>query len=158
MPPAKFGCGGAALRKEDDPLLRGAHRYVAPGRCAVCGGDPQAPATLAGQVHGGTAQGIGQALRESTVYDPASRQLMRVSQVDYAWPRAIDVPLLAFETADVPCRTNPSGGKGAGEAGGRRLRPDSDERRARYPMTGIRYGGNRGAGLGRGGRSRRLHT
>jgi carbon-monoxide dehydrogenase large subunit len=75
------------------------------------------PLLLAGQVHGGTAQGIGQALMENTVYDRASGQLMSASLMDYALPRATDVPPLAFETANVPCRTNPLGVKGAGEAG-----------------------------------------
>jgi carbon-monoxide dehydrogenase large subunit len=75
------------------------------------------PLLLAGQVHGGTAQGIGQALMENTVYDRASGQLVSASLMDYALPRAADVPALAFETANVPCRTNPLGVKGAGEAG-----------------------------------------
>jgi carbon-monoxide dehydrogenase large subunit len=75
------------------------------------------PLLLAGQVHGGTAQGIGQALMENTLYDPASGQLVTASLVDYALPRAADVPALRFETRNVPCRTNPLGVKGAGEAG-----------------------------------------
>ncbi len=75
------------------------------------------PLLLAGQVHGGTAQGIGQALMENTVYDPASGQLVTASLLDYALPRAADVPALCFETSNVPCRTNPLGVKGAGEAG-----------------------------------------
>ena len=72
---------------------------------------------LAGQVHGGTVQGIGQALMESTVYDPESGQLVSASLMDYALPRADDIPALDFETRNVPCRTNPLGVKGAGEAG-----------------------------------------
>ena len=75
------------------------------------------PLLLAGQVHGGTVQGIGQALMESTVYDADSGQLISASLMDYALPRAADVPALAFETRNVPCRTNPLGVKGAGEAG-----------------------------------------
>jgi aerobic carbon-monoxide dehydrogenase large subunit len=75
------------------------------------------PLLLAGQVHGGSAQGIGQALMESAVYDPASGQLLSASLMDYALPRAHDVPGFAFETRNVPCRTNPLGVKGAGEAG-----------------------------------------
>jgi carbon-monoxide dehydrogenase large subunit len=75
------------------------------------------PLLLAGQVHGGTVQGIGQALMENTVYDRASGQLMSASLMDYALPRAADIPALAFATANVPCRTNPLGVKGAGEAG-----------------------------------------
>jgi carbon-monoxide dehydrogenase large subunit len=72
---------------------------------------------LAGQVHGGAVQGIGQALMENTVYDPASGQLLTASLNDYALPRADDCPSIAFETRNVPCRTNPLGVKGAGEAG-----------------------------------------
>jgi carbon-monoxide dehydrogenase large subunit len=75
------------------------------------------PLLLAGQVHGGAVQGIGQALMEHTVYDPASGQLLSASLMDYALPRAADAPDFAFETRNVPCQTNPLGVKGAGEAG-----------------------------------------
>ena len=75
------------------------------------------PLLLAGQVHGGTAQGIGQALMERTVYDPDSGQLMTASLMDYAVPRADEVPAIAFETRNVRCHHNPLGVKGAGEAG-----------------------------------------
>ena len=75
------------------------------------------PLLLAGQVHGGSAQGIGQALMERTVYDAESGQLMTASLMDYALPRAADVPAVRFETRNVRCRTNPLGVKGAGEAG-----------------------------------------
>jgi aerobic carbon-monoxide dehydrogenase large subunit len=75
------------------------------------------PLLLAGQVHGGAVQGIGQALMESTVYDPASGQLLSASFMDYAMPRAGDAPDFVFETRNVPCKTNPLGVKGAGEAG-----------------------------------------
>jgi carbon-monoxide dehydrogenase large subunit len=75
------------------------------------------PLLLAGQVHGGTVQGIGQALMENAVYDRGSGQLVSASLLDYALPRAADIPPLAFETRNVPCRTNPLGVKGAGEAG-----------------------------------------
>ncbi len=75
------------------------------------------PLLLAGQVHGGTVQGIGQALMENAVYDVGSGQLVSASLMDYALPRAADVPALTFETRNVPCRTNPLGVKGAGEAG-----------------------------------------
>ncbi|MGB6284633.1 MAG: molybdopterin cofactor-binding domain-containing protein, partial [Xanthobacteraceae bacterium] len=75
------------------------------------------PLLLAGQVHGGTAQGIGQALAEHAVYDSDSGQLMTASLMDYAVPRANEVPDIAFETRNVPCAHNPLGVKGAGEAG-----------------------------------------
>ncbi len=75
------------------------------------------PLLLAGQVHGGAVQGIGQALMEDTVYDPASGQLLSASFMDYSMPRAADAPNFVFETRNVPCKNNPLGVKGAGEAG-----------------------------------------
>ena len=75
------------------------------------------PLLLAGQVHGGAVQGIGQALMEDTVYDSATGQLLSASFMAYAMPRAEHAPDFVFETHNVPCRTNPLGVKGAGEAG-----------------------------------------
>lgn len=75
------------------------------------------PLMLAGQVHGGIAQGIGQALYEDCVFDPESGQLLSGSFMDYTMPRADHLPLIDFATHAVPCRTNPMGIKGAGEAG-----------------------------------------
>ncbi len=75
------------------------------------------PLLLAGQVHGGAVQGIGQAIMENTVYDAESGQLVTASLMDYALPRAADMPSFTFETRNVPCKTNPLGVKGAGEAG-----------------------------------------
>ncbi len=75
------------------------------------------PLLLAGQIHGGVMQGIGQALMEQAVYDPASGQLVTGTFMDYALPRAADGPSITFETHNVPCKTNPLGVKGAGEAG-----------------------------------------
>ena len=75
------------------------------------------PLLLAGQVHGGTAQGVGQALMEHAIYDPESGQLVTASMMDYPVPRADEVPAIDFETRNVPCRHNPLGVKGAGEAG-----------------------------------------
>jgi carbon-monoxide dehydrogenase large subunit len=75
------------------------------------------PLLLAGQVHGGTVQGIGQALLEHAVYDAESAQLLTGSFMDYAMPRAGDVPSFDCGFHHVPCTTNPLGVKGAGEAG-----------------------------------------
>jgi carbon-monoxide dehydrogenase large subunit len=69
-----------------------------------------------GQIHGGVAQGVGQALMELIVFD-AEGQLVTGSFQDYAMPRAEDFPDLVSELAEVPARTNPLGVKGAGEAG-----------------------------------------
>ncbi|MFY9788762.1 MAG: molybdopterin cofactor-binding domain-containing protein, partial [Pseudolabrys sp.] len=75
------------------------------------------PLLLEGQVHGGAVQGIGQALMEDTVYDSSTGQLLSASLMDYAMPRAHHAPDFVFETRNVPCKTNPLGVKGAGEAG-----------------------------------------
>ena len=74
------------------------------------------PLLVDGQAHGGIVQGIGQALRERTVYDETG-QLLTGSYMDYAMPRAEDAPLFAHEFHPVPATTNPLGAKGCGEAG-----------------------------------------
>jgi carbon-monoxide dehydrogenase large subunit len=74
------------------------------------------PLLLEGQVHGGVAQGIGQALHERTMFSPEG-QLITASFMDYAIPRAADCPNFSFQTRNVPSTTNPLGLKGAGEAG-----------------------------------------
>ncbi len=75
------------------------------------------PAGVKGQIHGGVAQGLGQALMEQVVYDPDSGQLLSGSFMDYAMPRADDLPYLQVESNSVPTLLNPLGAKGAGEAG-----------------------------------------
>jgi aerobic carbon-monoxide dehydrogenase large subunit len=75
------------------------------------------PLLLEGQVHGGAMQGIGQALMEQVVYSPTDGQLVTGTFMDYALPRAADGPSFVFETHNIPCKTNPLGVKGAGEAG-----------------------------------------
>ncbi|MDI6025218.1 xanthine dehydrogenase family protein molybdopterin-binding subunit [Corticibacterium sp. UT-5YL-CI-8] len=76
------------------------------------------PMIVHGQVHGGIAQGVGQALLETVVYDADSGQLLTGSFMDYAMPRSCDLP--SFEVSyheDSPCTHNPLGVKGCGEAG-----------------------------------------
>ena len=75
------------------------------------------PLLIAGQVHGGIAQGLGQAILERCIYEPESGQLLSASFMDYAIPRAADLPSIRFKLNEVPCTTNPLGIKGAGEAG-----------------------------------------
>jgi carbon-monoxide dehydrogenase large subunit len=75
------------------------------------------PLLVEGQIHGGVAQGLGQALHEHVVYDPDSGQLLTGSLVDYTLPRADHLPSIECRFVEVPCRTNPLGIKGAGEAG-----------------------------------------
>jgi len=75
------------------------------------------PLIVAGQVHGGIAQAVGQALMERVVYD-ADGQLLTGSFMDYAVPRAADLPAFATHTDESqPCRINPLGAKGVGELG-----------------------------------------
>ncbi len=74
------------------------------------------PLLAAGQVHGGVAQGIGQAITEHVVYD-ADGQLLTASFMDYALPHASDVPMIGFTSHPVPSTANPMGMKGCGEAG-----------------------------------------
>jgi len=69
-----------------------------------------------GQVHGGVAQGLGQALMEEVVYDK-SGQLLSGTFMDYAMPRAEDMPPVAEANHNAPATTNPLGVKGVGEAG-----------------------------------------
>ncbi len=75
------------------------------------------PLLLEGQLQGGVAQGIGQAACERVVHDPQSGQMLTGSFMDYAMPRAADLPALALETRATPAPSHPLGIKGSGEAG-----------------------------------------
>lgn len=75
------------------------------------------PMIVEGQVHGGLAQGIGQALMENGVYDEESGQLVTGTYMDYCMPRADDLPNFQVGTKSTPCTHNPLGVKGCGEAG-----------------------------------------
>ena len=74
------------------------------------------PMIVEGQVHGGIAQGVGQALLEGAVYDD-NGQLVTASYMDYTMPRAADLPSFQVSTSNTPCPSNPLGIKGCGEAG-----------------------------------------
>lgn len=74
------------------------------------------PQLAEGQVHGGVAQGLGQAITENAVYDPYG-QLLTATFMDYGMPRADDIPMIRFTTEPVPATGNPLGMKGCGEAG-----------------------------------------
>ncbi len=74
------------------------------------------PMLVEGQIHGGVAQGIGQAITERVVFDDYG-QLLTASFMDYGMPRADDVPMIKFETRPTPSVYNPMGMKGCGEAG-----------------------------------------
>ncbi len=74
------------------------------------------PMIVEGQIHGGVAHGIGQALMEGAHYDAAG-QLLTASYMDYCMPRADDLPSFKVDTIETPCPSNPLGIKGCGEAG-----------------------------------------
>ena len=110
-----YPCGCHVCEVEIDPQTGGLEllRYTAVNDHGVAIN----PMLLEGQVHGGIAQGLGQALLERTVYDPDTGQLVSGSFMDYAIPRAGDLPLVDFKANCVPARTNPLGVKGVGESG-----------------------------------------
>ena len=75
------------------------------------------PLIVAGQIHGGVVQGIGQAIGEIIVHDAASGQMLTASFMDYQMPRADELPDFRLATREVPTKVNPIGAKGVGEAG-----------------------------------------
>jgi aerobic carbon-monoxide dehydrogenase large subunit len=80
-------------------------------------GRPLNPMIIEGQTHGAIAQGLGQAMMEQALFDTSGGQLVTGSFMDYAMPRADDLPLFKDAIHAVPAKTNPLGVKGAGEAG-----------------------------------------
>ena len=107
------GCHMAEVEIDPDTGIISVLRYI------VCDdvGKAVNPMIVRGQVHGGVAQGFGQAVLEHTSYDPESGQLLSGSFMDYALPRAADLPDIEVDLIEVPCVSNPLGVKGAGEAG-----------------------------------------
>ncbi|MGI4953824.1 MAG: xanthine dehydrogenase family protein molybdopterin-binding subunit [Janthinobacterium lividum] len=107
------GCHMAEVEIDEDTGSVAVVRYI------VCDdvGKAVNPMIVRGQVHGGVAQGMGQAVMEHTAYDSASGQLLSGSLMDYALPRASDLPDIEVDLIEVPCLSNPLGVKGAGEAG-----------------------------------------
>lgn len=115
--PANFTypAGAYACEVEVDPDTGKVE--IASFTCADDFGNVMNPMIVDGQVHGGVGQGIGQALLESTSYDE-NGQLLTGSYMDYAMPRADDVPFYAVDhSCNTPCTHNPLGVKGCGEAG-----------------------------------------
>jgi aerobic carbon-monoxide dehydrogenase large subunit len=112
--PSSFpnGCHVAEIELDADTGKLDIVSYVAVGDC----GNVLDDTVVTGQIHGGVAQGLGQALTENTVYD-AGGQIVSGSFMDYAMPRAHDVPRMTVEHRAVACRTNPLGVKGTAEAG-----------------------------------------
>jgi aerobic carbon-monoxide dehydrogenase large subunit len=112
--PSSFpnGCHIAEVEIDPDTGAVSVSSYVAVGDCGTVLNETIVEA----QVHGGVAQGLGQALIEGVVYDRAG-QLLTGSFMDYAMPRSDLVPPMTVEHFPVPCTTNPLGTKGTGEAG-----------------------------------------
>ncbi len=113
--PQTFPNGDHIAEVEIDQAT-GAMEIVAYAAVDDCG-NPLDAMIVEGQLHGSLASGIGQALMERTVYDSDSGQLVTGSFMDYAMPRAEDMPPLREAMHNVPATTNPLGVKGVGEAG-----------------------------------------
>jgi carbon-monoxide dehydrogenase large subunit len=107
-----FGAHGVALEVDVDTGQIGVLAYAAVHDC----GRPINPMIVEGQVHGGIAQGIGAGLQEEIVYDDAG-QLLSATLMDYALPRADQIPPLTVEHLEFPSVVNPLGIKGVGESG-----------------------------------------
>lgn len=107
------GCHMAEVEVDPETGTIKLQRYI------VCDdvGKAVNPLIVRGQVHGGVAQGFGQAVLERTEYEASSGQLLSGSYMDYALPRAGDLPDIEVDLIEVPCVSNPLGVKGAGEAG-----------------------------------------
>ena len=111
-----YPAGTYICEVEIDPAT--GHTHIARMTAVDDFGNVVNPMIVEGQVHGGLAQGIGQALLEHGVYDNETGQLLSGSYMDYAMPRADDLPSFTVETAKgTPCTHNPLGVKGCGEAG-----------------------------------------
>jgi carbon-monoxide dehydrogenase large subunit len=107
------GCHIAEVEIDPDTGAMTIAAYSAVDDC----GHTLDPMIVEGQLHGSVAAGLGQALMEHAIYDQDSGQLVTGSFMDYAMPRAEDVPALRDATHNVPATTNPLGVKGVGEAG-----------------------------------------
>ncbi|MFN3658870.1 MAG: xanthine dehydrogenase family protein molybdopterin-binding subunit [Pseudolabrys sp.] len=113
VPPAfPNGCHVAEVEIDPDTGAIEIVKYTAVGDC----GNVLDDVIVEAQIHGGVAQGLGQALTENTVYDSAG-QLVTASFMDYGMPHAHDMPDMTVEHFAVACKTNPLGTKGTGEAG-----------------------------------------
>jgi carbon-monoxide dehydrogenase large subunit len=107
---------GVHIAEVEIDQATGAMEIVAYAAVDDCG-NPLDAMIVEGQLHGSLASGIGQALMERAVYDSDSGQLVTGSFMDYAMPRAEDMPPLREAMHNVPATTNPLGVKGVGEAG-----------------------------------------
>ena len=145
-----YPTGAAVCEVEIDPQTGAVAltRYTTVDDC----GRPINPLILHGQVHGGIVQGAGQALSEAFVHDAASAQVLSASFMDYAMPRADQVPSFNVALAEDPTAGNPLGVKGGGEAGITPALAVDHERRRRCAVgvrhRAHRHAGDAGAGVG----------
>jgi carbon-monoxide dehydrogenase large subunit len=107
------GCHIAEVEIDPDTGVVTLAAYTAVDDC----GNILDPVLVEGQIHGGIAQGVGQALWEEVVFERESAQILTGSFMDYTMPRADDLPMFVTASHPVPCTTNPLGVKGTGEAG-----------------------------------------
>jgi carbon-monoxide dehydrogenase large subunit len=113
IPSYAYTCAVCEVEVDPETGLVDVVRYASIDDC----GRAVNPMLIHGQSHGGIAQGIGQALWESCVYDPRSGQLLSGSFLDYAMPRADLLPAFDTEISEVPSTTNPLGMRGGSEGG-----------------------------------------
>ena len=107
------GCHIAEVEIDPDTGVTTLAAYTAVDDC----GNILDHVLVEGQIHGGIAQGVGQALWEEAIFERSSGQLLTGSFMDYTLPRADDLPMFRTAAHPVPCTTNPLGVKGTGEAG-----------------------------------------
>jgi carbon-monoxide dehydrogenase large subunit len=108
-----YGCHVCEVEVDPDTGMVSIERYTAVDDV----GRAVNPMIVHGQVHGGIAQGVGQALWEQVVYDRETGQMLTGSFMDYAMPRASGLPFYVTELSEVPCPTHPLGIRPAGEGG-----------------------------------------
>ena len=113
IPSFAYTCAACEVEVDPETGVVEVVRYTSIDDC----GRAVNPMLIHGQSHGGIAQGVGQALWEDCVYDPASAQLLSGSLMDYAVPRAERLPLFQTEISEVPSTTNPLGMRGGSEGG-----------------------------------------
>jgi carbon-monoxide dehydrogenase large subunit len=113
IPSYAYTCAVCEVEVDPETGIVDVVRYASVDDC----GRAVNPLLIHGQSHGGIAQGIGQALWESCVYDPRSGQLLSGSFLDYAMPRADLLPAFDIEISEVPSTTNPLGMRGGSEGG-----------------------------------------
>ncbi|MBI2204712.1 MAG: xanthine dehydrogenase family protein molybdopterin-binding subunit [Candidatus Rokubacteria bacterium] len=113
QPSFPYGCAVCEVEVDPDTGVVEIVRYTTVDDC----GRAVNPMILHGQTHGGIAQGVGQALWESCVYDPDTAQLLSSTLMDYALPRADALPSFTTELSEVPSTAHPLGLRGGGEGG-----------------------------------------